>query len=39
MGELNSGDKFLLDETTYTAGSELKLTDSSGSTVYADLMI
>jgi len=39
MGELNSGDKFLLDETTYTVGSELKLTDSSGSIVYADLMI
>jgi hypothetical protein len=36
---LNNGDEFLLDETIFAPGSEFRLTDSSGSTTYADYFL
>ncbi|HDP96306.1 MAG TPA: type IV pilin, partial [Euryarchaeota archaeon] len=38
-GYLNAGDYFVLDRTTYAVGSQIQLTDSSGSTTYCSYTI
>jgi len=39
MGELNTGDNFILDGIVFDAGSRLTLKDSSGETVYGEVTL
>lgn len=39
IGQLDSGDNFKLDSSMYFDGTELKLTDSGGTVVYADVIL